>query len=1141
VASILLSVVVLIISLLLAWAAGPVLHVEGTALIVLRVLLILLGISAAGVILWLYFRSKRRSSGAPAGAGDTLPLDTLLKDAAGKLASAQRSGPKTLDSLPLIYVLGDANSAKTTTILKSGLDPELLAGQVYRDQDILPTPVVNLWYTRQAVIVEAGEALRQDVRLWSRLVRRTRPKAYRAAFGPGAPVRAAIVCVSCERFLGTTATEVSIASARATGEQLRDLSRQLGTELPVYVVLTKLDRVPNFAEFVRTLSSEEAMQVLGITLPRSEASAGLYAEQATREISAALDGIVFSLAEFRLDLLARETDAAKLAGVYEFPRELRKFRNNLTAYLVELVRPSHLSVNPYLRGFYFIGIRAQIVEQLVTAPAAAPQAAPADASATRMFSLQEMQRAAAPQSPAVVAQKVAQWTFLPRIIPQVVLGDKTALAGTSKTGRASLFLRILWGTAATLIAIYLILLIISFGNNSSLERQITSAAQALPPISVSPAVLASTQQLSPLDQLRSSILQLESYQRDGAPTMYRWGLYHGDSLLPAARQVYFDRFRRLLLDNTQTNLTTALAALPPTPSPGADYNAAYSALRAYLITTSNADKSTIDFLPPVLMENWKGAHSIDTDQQKDLARQQFDFYAEELRKGNPYSIAPAMAAVGHARTYLGSFGGFERIYQSMLQAAGKVAPSIDFNRQFPHSAETVVESHSVAGAFTKPGFTFIQDAILHPDRYFSGEAWVLGDQAPPSLDRASLTQQLASRYRTDFLTEWRSFLRNATVVRYRNLQDAGGKLTVLSGTNSPLLALIYTVSHNTAVPDPQISDAFQSTQALVPPDSVDRYIAAGNTSYVNALLSLQGSIAQVAQNPAGANDPTAAMPITSAAGTAHIAAQQTAQSFRIDPQAHMDSTVLALMEAPITSAEALVRGLGPAQANAGGKSFCAAYNGLFSKFPFSPNSTIQASPAEVTALLQPGTGALWQFYNANLKTILIQQGAEYLPAPNPPVHVTPGFVRFFNRAAALSAEFFPAGATGPSLVFAMKNIPSNGIKDMTFAVDSQKMTGADGSKQFTWAAQTAQQAQLSANGLPLQFQGTWSLFELLNKARVAHAGSNQLEFPLEVANTPVKAPDGTPLVVRFELSGPGAEVLLPGALSGVRCVSEVAH
>jgi len=96
-------------------------------------------------------------------------------------------GAKTLDSLPLLYMLGETNSAKTTTILKSGLDPELLAGQVYRDQDIVATSITNIWYTNQCVIVDTGDAVRGSLPLWGKLVRRTRPKAYRSALGSRRP------------------------------------------------------------------------------------------------------------------------------------------------------------------------------------------------------------------------------------------------------------------------------------------------------------------------------------------------------------------------------------------------------------------------------------------------------------------------------------------------------------------------------------------------------------------------------------------------------------------------------------------------------------------------------------------------------------------------------------------------------------------------------------------------------------------------------------------------------------------------------------------------------------------------------------------------------------------------------------------
>jgi type VI secretion system protein ImpL len=183
---ILVSAFFLILSCLLAWLVGPLLGLAGTALLVLRVLLVLLGAAAAAVILFLHFREKRRVTATKDTVGGS-DLETLLHDAEKQLATAQRHGPKSLDSLPLLYILGEPNSAKTTAVLKSGFDPELLAGRVYRDQDVIATPVANIWFAQESVFVEAGDAVRKAPALWSRVIRKTRPRTLRSAVGKTAP------------------------------------------------------------------------------------------------------------------------------------------------------------------------------------------------------------------------------------------------------------------------------------------------------------------------------------------------------------------------------------------------------------------------------------------------------------------------------------------------------------------------------------------------------------------------------------------------------------------------------------------------------------------------------------------------------------------------------------------------------------------------------------------------------------------------------------------------------------------------------------------------------------------------------------------------------------------------------------------
>ena len=51
---------------------------------------------------------------------------------------------------------------------------------------------------------------------------------------------------------------------------------------------------------------------------------------------------------------------------------------------------------------------------------------------------------------------------------------------------------------------------------------------------------------------------------------------------------------------------------------------------------------------------------------------------------------------------------------------------------------------------------------------------------------------------------------------YRNLPDAATKLNVLAGPTSPLLALFFTISHNTAVANAAVANAvFNATGVRV--------------------------------------------------------------------------------------------------------------------------------------------------------------------------------------------------------------------------------------------------------------------------------------------------------------------------------------
>jgi type VI secretion system protein ImpL len=113
-----------------------------------------------------------------------------------------------------------------------------------------------------------------------------------------------------------------------------------------------------------------------------------------------------------------------------------------------------------------------------------------------------------------------------------------------------------------------------------------------------------------------------------------------------------------------------------------------------------------------------------------LAIKQFDFYAEDLVRANPFSEKSDIAAVDRAREHLSKFSGIEQIYQFMLSDASRRAKKVNFNEQFPGSAEVVVNNTDIPGAFTKAGWKTMQENLAKADQFLAANAgsWRLRDR-----------------------------------------------------------------------------------------------------------------------------------------------------------------------------------------------------------------------------------------------------------------------------------------------------------------------------------------------------------------------------------------------------------------------------
>jgi type VI secretion system protein ImpL len=1138
--------VVLLVYLVLVWFLGTWMHPPGAGIWILRGGLALVGLIAAGSFLWFYRKSKAEESGDSAPAKVSDDLDVLVHEAVRRLKSSTLGRGANLGNLPLVFLLGDSGSTKTTTIIHSALDPELLAGQVYQDNNIVATRVANIWYTRQAIFVDPAGGLLAESGRWRRLVKLVQPGRFSNAMGRGqqAP-RAAIVCYDCENFMKPGASETTLSAARKLAVRLQEISQLLGISFPVYVLFTKLDRISFFPDFARGLSKEEASEVLGATLPVRLVATGVYAEEETRRLAKAFDELFYSLAERRLDLLGREHEGDKLPGIYEFPRELRKLRTLLVQFLVDLARPSQLSVNPFLRGFYFSGVRPVIIEDVAGAVAAPEvQAAESgfDAGATRIFSGAGRGAAPMPAAARVAgSRKVPQWVFLSQFFNDVIVKDRVALAASGFSSRVNVLRRVALAAVAVVAVVCAIGFMVSFVGNHDLEKNVSSAMSDLQNVQLAPNHVPSLNDLQKLDRLRQQVVTLSDYQKNGIPLSLRWGLYAGDQMYPDARNAYFQHFQTLLFADTQARLLSGLRSVPDKPGVNDTYDNTYSELKAYLITTTNNDKSTKDFLSPVLTNHWTAGRDIDTDRAA-LARVQFDFYSTVLPAANPFSSNNDPSAIARARNYLSLFGSTDRLYATLVEQASLKNPGVDFNQQFHEASGVVYSSHKVRGAFTRAGFAFMKDAIINPSAYASGEEWVLGKTTALELDQTTLQQKLTERYDQDFVNEWRTVLQTSAVAGYGSLKDAESKLGKLASPTSPLLELFWFISHNTDVGAPNVTTPFSPVQGVEPPGPADKlpdqFVLPNNKDYVLALSKLQSDVGALAQNK---TDPSLLKQVSDSAAAAKDAVTKVIVGVPIDQKYHDESLVDKLLREPITNTDGLVESNDKAALNGAASPMCAQFAQLSDKYPFNPIASQDLPVDQLNSLLAPKTGALWTFYDKSLTKYLAKQGTRYVEIPVPKVKLSPVFIAFFNRAAAFSDELYPGGSATPKFTYSLKAMPSN--VDTVLKIGSDTLSGVGQQKTFTWTGAPGDvQVSTKSGDILGSFSGPWSVFKFVADAHSQVSGAvTNLEWIMQSNNRTIMLPNGKPKSYSYELQVNGLNPFRPSDLSGLRCQMPIAH
>jgi type VI secretion system protein ImpL len=1078
---------------------------------------------AIAVLIW---RQKKTQYGSdpdepvltprPSSGGVGSRVQALFHEAESKLKVSAAMQGASLSTLPVILVVGPTGAGKTSVVLQSGLNPELLAGDAYRGSDVLPTRGLNIWLAGESIFIEISAAVAADVSTIKTVLKHLVPGQISSGFQPSQAPRGILLCVDQSAIASAVAAAEVVALARPWSDLISLAAETLGVPAPAYVLFTKTNAVSGFQEFFSNLSGKDPGQPVGATVRPFRASLGANARDASRLLTQHFLDIVHCLSDARLPLLNREPDEERAARGYQFPREFNKLQKNVVQFLVEVARPRKLLANSFLRGFYFCGTGKVTVEPAGHAGAAAPIPAEMGISATRVMTGAEFAAFKAGPVP-VERREITQWLFLTALFDSIMLRDCRAHQVNTGSLRTDRIRAAGLAIAATLGIVLLVGVTVSFARNRALEKDLISAEKALAD-SGSPVDI-----ISRLDKMRRPVEQLIEY-RSGAPLSMRWGFYRGEDLLIPAQTGYCAAIRTQVLPPLLQTMSSRLRAMP---GGGADGSGGFGNLKAYMMLTTHPQKVEETFLTRKLFGVWSEASGRTAPLEvKQALPAELQLYAALLSnpEAQKYCVNPASAGViPVAQGYLRAFSANER-YQSLLQAAGGDLKPVNYGALFPNDA--VGDPKIVPGWFTHPGWTKMQELLDHPADSLSTDAWVLGESKElTSQELSSLAAEFKTRYADDYAKAWKDFLDSARVTPYANLNDAASKLEKIAGQNAELLNLIGLVAKHAASID-KFQTVFQPVSVVVPAEG-DFQTGAG--AYVNQLNSLKNRLSKAALSTGPAREQDIAEVRKAAAMVKDTVDKMTVKTFKGETSQMVKATLLK----PIIQINPLLDRDAAGDINAGGRELCNTYGRLAGLLPFSRSAQQGASTEDIQRVFQPETGQMWRFYNKSLKDSLECSDATCYSKANPGVQLSKGFIEYFRGLNRWSRLLY-GGNLEPIVRLQVRATAVNRLKQLEMVIGDSRVTLPAGGSEFqpiSWDPRRNQKLQVigTFEGEPegqdlYRGEGSWALFEWFNDIEANSGGADGFTWiPRSGRVNPALLQNGNTKKYKLEIrSGDGA-------------------
>ncbi|HBN9879253.1 TPA: type VI secretion system membrane subunit TssM [Pseudomonas aeruginosa] len=595
------------------------------------------------------------------------------------------------------------------------------------------------------------------------------------------PLNGVVLMVDLVTLLGQSASDRK-ALAILLRSRLAELSRQLGTRPPLYVVLSKFDLLQGFEAFFSRLPKSVKEDIFGFTFTLD--SVQNY-DAWLSELAERYDELVTRLNDRIFDAMSAAVSLEEREGLFSLVRQLAGMRQVLLGFLADVLGSDRYVTPALPRGIYFSSVHQHGV---------LTNAFVSNASMSYRIEPPVSQAQPGGRSAVYFAQQLFQRVIYPEAGLATdnvkVLADKKRALMLS-VGVASL------GSVLVAAGWYHY-----YGVNRDKAVTVLERSRAFSANTIdSRADATGRNLLEPLNQIQSAVAVFGDY-RDAWPVVSDMGLYQGRQIGPKVDEAYLKLLSQRFLPALAGGVMTHIDA------PGTESDEQLAGLRVYRMIEDRPNRRS-PFVEEWMARQWHTAFPGERGVQTSLMR-----HLEYAMKYADTDLPQYRSRVMELQRQLRQIPMPQRVYMSMRRQAGQALRNpLDLRNEIGPAYDVIYKPEGAGADAASVQANGKIDALLTAKGfrgYFEPHSqdlvelaiidqWALGERQGidySEADKQALNERIRALYSRDYIDTWQ---RNLNHLEVRDFDDIAQAVNVLGSVTSPaapLRRLVETVRDN---------------------------------------------------------------------------------------------------------------------------------------------------------------------------------------------------------------------------------------------------------------------------------------------------------------------------------------------------------